>query len=183
MELLYTEFIYPIKHYFSTIKRNELVFDILLPLIVAIISGYAILKNQCTITPTNASELFKTIIMLLSIFIGFTIASITILMTTRDDRLKKNIKRIKNTQINVYQLMNISFIFVLISEITTLIFNLVCVLLLSYKITLFYKYLNMATFINIFLLSHIFLLNIRNITNFYFIMFVLNKDELQNNVP
>lgn len=180
MKILYTEFSYPIEHYFSTVESNEFIFDILLPFIISSVAAVVLFTKQGTIVPSDASEFFKTVITLLSILVGFTISNITILAATSDKLTILSTKKIKNKQVNLYQLMNINFIFVLFSEVATLIINLISVLLISYSIGFFEDNINWIIIIDIFLLSHIFLLNIRNITNFYFVLFDFNKNKSSN---
>jgi len=169
MSILYIEFIYPIKHYFQTIRKNEAIFDLIFPLLIGLTGYYVLEKFQCTILVTDAVDLLKTIITLLSILVGFTISSIAILATTSEKLNQETERVIGNKKINLYQLANITFIFVLFSEILTLVINLSAVVLISYDVISVIDHLNILIAVNIALISHILLINIRNITNFYFI--------------
>lgn len=173
MSFLYLEFLLPIKHYFSTLNKNETVFDLLIPVILGII-GFAIgVSLNVFIDKDNSIEFFKTLITLLSILVGFSITSLTIIASTSkltDTLMSVSTERkIGYTKINLYQLMNITFIFALFSEIFTLILNLCAVLLVSSNIILDIKWINIIILIDIILIAHIFLMNIRNVTNFYFV--------------
>lgn len=139
--------------------------------------GYYVLeKYQCTILATDAVELLKTVITLLSILVGFTISSIAILATTSEKLNQETERVIGNKKINLYQLSNIIFIFALFSEVLTLILNLSAVVLISYDVKSIIDHLNILVAINIVLISHILFINIRNITNFYFIFHYVKSD-------
>jgi hypothetical protein len=119
---------------------------------------------------TNAVTLLNTIITLLSILVGFTISSIAILASTSEKLNQETERVIGNKKINLYQLSNIIFIFALFSEVFTLFINLSAVVLISYDVKSIIDHLNILVAINIALISHILVINMRNITNFYFII-------------
>lgn len=170
MSIVYIEFLYPIVHYFKTIRKNEAVFDLVIPIFAGIAAIIVGILYNCVITPDNANDLFKTIITLLSILVGFTISSITILTATSEKLNIDTERKIGKNSINLYQLTNVIFIFTLFSEIITLVINLIAVLLISYEITFVIDHINKIVILDVILISHILLLNIRNITNFYFIL-------------
>lgn len=173
MRFLYLEFLLPIKHYFSTLKEDEAIFDLVIPLIFGVIGLALGLFLNISIDKNDSIEFFKVLIMLLSILVGFSITSLTIIASTSKltDTLMsvQTGREIGYTKINLYQLMNITFIFALFSEIFTLILNLCAVLLISFDIIIIHRCVNLIMLIDIMLISHIFLINIRNITNFYFV--------------
>lgn len=176
MSEIYIEFLYPIVHYIQTIRKNEAVFDLLIPILVGIVAIFVGILCNCIITPDNANDLFKTIITLLSILVGFTISSITILFATSEKLDIGTERKIGENKINLYQLTNIIFITTLFSEIITLVINLIAVLLVSYEITFVIDHINKIVILDVILISHILLLNIRNITNFYFILHKINSE-------
>lgn len=174
MSLLYIEFLYPINDYRKTLQRDEFIFDWIFPLLIAFFSAIYICKYDCTIAKESADSLFKTIITLLSILIGFTISSIAILTSTADKLKEIDTERsIGSTNISLYQLTNILFIFTLFSEIISLIINLIAVLMISYDIPLIVNHLNVFIVVDLFLISNVLFLNIRNMSNFYFILHIL----------
>ena len=178
MKIVYHEFLFPIIDYAKTLKLNEFLFDLFLPFIIAIVAGYFIIKNDCIILVESADSLFKTVITLLSILIGFTVSSITILAST-GSRIEEKMteRKIGKTKINLFQLTNIFFTFALFSEVFTLVINLMSVIMLSYNVKIVQNHLNELVVFNLFLLSHILLLNIRNMSNFYFIMHMTTKPD------
>lgn len=176
MSSMYTEYFYPISHYCKVINLDEAIFDLFIPFIIAL-SGYIVLYFfNGNITTTNIEELLKTIITLLSILIGFTITSVAILSSTKDNLIQETERHIGRTKVNLYQLSNIFFIFAIFSEILTLIINLSMLVLLYYNVQLITAHLNFLVALNIFLVSHILFLNFRNITNFYFILHSVKSD-------
>ncbi|ADE37479.1 hypothetical protein [Methanohalophilus mahii] len=167
---IYLEFTYPIEHYFTVATREEKIWDIVLPLIFGAIGYFLIIYFDFTIPTKNIDQLFPSVIILLSILIGFTISTVTILANSRDELKVETDRIIEEVKINLYQLMNIWFIITLFSEIIALVFNMVILLLASYGVPLVTNNINLIIAINIYLISQVLLLNVRNITNFYFIL-------------
>lgn len=170
MVIMYIEYIYLIEHYFKVIKKGEASFDLYLPIIITLIGSAILYLSHAVISEDNIKDLLQTIITLLSILVGFTIASIAILTTTTEHLNKKTERFIGDKQINLYQLSTIFFIFSLLSEILTLIIDLSALVLIFYEVKLIINHLNFFVALNILLVSHILFINIRNITNFYFII-------------
>lgn len=173
MRFLYTEFLLPIKHYFLTLKENEATFDLVFPLAFGVIGLLLGIFFKINIDQSNAIDFIKSLVTLLSILVGFSITSLTIIATaTKLTDTLMNVKtkrKIGYKEINLYQMMNITFIFALFSEMFTLILNLAVVLSISFSINFLIVHINSIILIDIVLISHIFLINIRNITNFYFV--------------
>lgn len=164
-KFLYLEFMQPIKDYFITLKKNEFVFEWIIPLILALTFYFFFTSNL-----DKYLESTPIMINVLAILVGFSIATITILSTTES----KNIKGLKKVlserklggkHLNLYQLLLITFSYILIIEISLLVFNL---LLNFFSITNNYL---IFFCINIFFIIHILFLNLRNITNIYFVFF------------
>lgn len=170
-KLLYIEFLFPIGDYFRTLNLKESVYEIFTPGVAAIIVYFKLLRPPVI---SGISEYFSSILTLLAILIGFSIASVTVLATNSSsnvEELKKTMteRKIGGEKVSLFRLIIITFIFALLIELFSLIFNLTYGLLyktghLKWLIEEYYA-------VNVFLLLHIFLLNIRNITNFYFIFF------------
>lgn len=177
MPFLYMEYIYPIMHYFKIIRKNEVIFDLVLPTIIAIIGFLIISSHAGVISNNDLKELLITIITLLAILVGFTISSIATLVTTSEKLDQKTERKIGDKFINLYQLSNIFLIFSLFSEIAALILNLSALVLISYSVKLLTNNLNILVAINILLISHILFITIRNITSFYFTQFVLHSNK------
>lgn len=163
------EFILLVFDYFKVLKRRDFVSEWVLPLII---SALVFVSNRgaCDLLESfrNSSG---TITNLLGVLIGFSIAVITLLLTASS----KNIEEIKTyttqykisgKQLTLYDLLLIHYSYSVVIEILLTIFNLIIPgLLKEYSPRLIVNLLNSF---NIFLVSHILLLTIRNITGFYF---------------
>ena len=122
---IYLEFLQLVKDYFATLKKNEFLFEWGIPIIVSVIFYF--------FSKTNLQEFSETLLIIinvLAILIGFSIATITILSTTSSKNvndLKKILseRKIGGQRITLYQLMMITFSFMLFIEIFLLIYNLI----------------------------------------------------------
>lgn len=169
---LYLEFLIPVKDYFATLKLREAIFDFLIPVMASEILYLYLLKDS----PYNDSikDFNGHILSFLSVFIGFSIAAVTLFITSNNkniERLQEDYsdgRKIGGRKITLYQLVLIIFTYALVIEVLALIFNLTYFLTSSINSSikslwsLFYA-------IDIFLLMHILSLNLRNITNLYFV--------------
>jgi len=168
-KFIYIEFHIPIRDYLSILTWKEAFFDLIIPLIVAIVS-YCFIFNCANID--KLATFTGLVINFLAILIGFSITSLTILSSESGnsfETLKKydSKRNIGNKPITGYQLILITFICVILVEFITLAYNLTYYLLwVNGFLT---SYVRIIIAINIFLMLHIIMLNIRNITNFFFI--------------
>lgn len=170
--LFYREHLFIIGDYWGTVNRSEAIFDVLIPLVGAAITYFTInLPNpQPSETPLVIS-LTETLISTLSILIGFSAASITILVTADN----KNIELLKSTQsrsrklggkpISLFKLANILFFAVLLSEFLALIF---CVIL-RFNPSFAIHHERMFCAVLFGLIMHIILSNVRCFTSLYFV--------------
>lgn len=168
-KVCYLEFLHPIRDYFATLKINEIIFDIALPLIASSIF-YIFLSVE--INSEKIVTFVGYIINLLAILIGFSITSVTIISSesgNKFDALRQidTDRLIGGRKISLHQLILINYIFVIIIEFIALIYNIFYYLLWISNCLVCHKRILLT--LSIFLLLHIVLLNIRNITNFYFI--------------
>lgn len=171
LKLFYLELFIPVIDYFKTIRLKESIFEWVFPAISCYFIYKNLGKNICLQSTINFSGY---IINFLAIFIGFSIASITILASggSKNIRRMENIKthrKVRGTEINLFQLMHITFYYLLFVEIVALI------VALSYSLYFdAHKFLNsfrLPFLLQIFLILHIMLLTFRNLTNFYFALF------------
>jgi hypothetical protein len=174
-QCFYLEFLYPITDYFRTLKWKEAYFELAFPLLIAILA-YCL-----SITTFNFDKLgsfIGYIINFLAILIGFSITAVTILSSESGRRFEmlqrtETKRNIGKKPISTYQLILITFIYVILVEFFTLAYNLAYYLFLMN--TLFQSYYRLIIGINIFLMFHVIMLNIRNITNFYFIFWKIEN--------
>lgn len=166
---VYMEWLFPVKDYYSSLRANERIFEIIIPVIIAILGTIVYSsKEKIHYAIEGLSNLLPTVI---SILIGFTVMLITLLLTGSGENVEKlkstplN-KRLYNKQIMLYQGLLIQFSYSLLSEI--------CLLLLI-LLYLFINGLNMCNsigsiilFLEIFLTLNILLSILRGIVNIYF---------------
>lgn len=121
---VYTEWMRPIIDYYMAIKKNEAMFEIIIPTVTAIICAglYNSFGDVCHALSALA-ELLPTAI---SILIGFTVMLITLLLTSSGeniDRLKKSTtdKELHGKKITLYQGLHIQFSHSLFAEIFLLL--------------------------------------------------------------
>lgn len=166
---VYTEWLFPVKDYYCSIRSNEVVFEIVIPLLCA---------GICSVSYFKAGKVFKALDGLsdllptaISILIGFTIMLITLLLTSSGenvDKLKKSQtdKVLYGHAVNLYQGLHIQFSHSLFSEI---------VLLLVIFVYLFWNGLGMPIkvavaflAVEVYLTLNILLSILRGITSLYF---------------
>lgn len=174
--VLYFEWLFPVKDYYITTSKNEIVFEIITPLAVGIVIALA---SVCLDVLEDATEeLSEVLITLLSMMIGFSIMLITLLLTSGGDGIDSlKTKMIENVRIkapiSLFQKLHIQFCYCLISEIFLLIFVLVYkfVALIQEKtgILIFFLVVFVAMTLNI-LLSIV-----RGITNVYFVYYAADN--------
>ncbi|MGG4549392.1 hypothetical protein ABER02_16645 [Rossellomorea marisflavi] len=173
-KLLYGEWLVPIVDYFRTLNKKEFYYEWVTPLLISFVIAlsYEYLGN----VEAALSKLRDILPDTLAILIGFTITCVTVLVASSGKTIdllknkKTDNRKIGKKTVSMYQWLLILFIYVLISQISLLIFIFFSSYLLSVYKTLYIIYATL--FIMTFLLLHILLLLIRNTTNFYFIFFI-----------
>jgi len=170
--LVYMEWIIPIIDYYWSLRKNEIVFEVIMPALVA---------TFCTVLYWKAGKLFIALdgianIMstAISILIGFTVMLITILLTSSGpsvDKLKdtETGRMLHNVNITLYQGLHIQFSHTLCSEVFLLL------------MILFYMFLSglhvpvcvgiVILIIEIYLTLNVLLSILRGVTNLYFSFF------------
>lgn len=167
---MYTEFLFLLSDYFKTLRSKLIFFEWLLPVFISLIVYFSIEEKSYL---KVANETSSNALTLLGILVGFSITVISLLNTASS----KNVEEIKKLitsyniggkNISLFQLILINMTYSVIIEILLIIFNLFIPLIWESfeKDTL----ILMNSF-NLFFLLHILLLNLRNMTDFYFILF------------
>jgi len=168
---MYLEFFILIVDYFRTLNKRIIIYEWLLPLVLGLIIFF-LLKIGANV---NATKIFKdNSINLLGILAGFSITIITIL-TTGHSRNLEQIKKVEtkvkigNNKVTLYRLLLINFTYSVILEAFLIIFCLTYPLVLSnLEIPIIGKYVVFSVLV--FLIIHVLLLTIRNLTDFYLII-------------
>ncbi len=167
---MYLEFLLIVNDYFKTLNKKYVFFEWGLPFVIAILIFY--LFNGFQILEP-AKKFIDTSITLLGIFVGFSITVITLLNTANNDNvqeIKKSITEVTigGRKITLFQLLLVNMTYSVVVEIISIIFNL-CLPLFLFKISC--NALKIILSLDLFLILHILMLTIRNITDFYFILF------------
>lgn len=165
------EFLLLVIDYFRTIKIRDFVLEWILPLLIGIAIYFSNTSN------CNVEELFKSVsgnvTSLLGVLIGFSVAVITILVTTNSKNIdeikaKETEYKISNKKLTLFDLMLINYTYSVVIEVLLTVFNLTAPNLL--RLSLSNNSMNLLNSVDVFLTCHVLLLILRNITNFYFIL-------------
>ena len=168
---MYLEFFILISDYLKTITKRIFLFEWILPLILSI-SIFFLLYYGKTLGVADAFK--NNSINLLGILVGFSITIITIL-TTGQSRNLEEIKKTKtktiinNKPISLYRLLLINFTYSVVIEVFLIIIFLTYPLInQNIEISRLFKLVVFSTLV--FMIIHILLLTIRNLTDFYLIL-------------
>lgn len=168
---MYLEFLLLIADYFRTVTKRIFIFEWILPFVI----GVGIFLLLFFGSSTSATIVFKdNAINLLGILVGFSITIITILTTGQGknlDEIKSKVTDIKinNEKITLFRLLLINFTYSVIIEVSLIIVCLIYPLLIeNIGMNLIVKYVGFS--ILVFLILHIMLLTMRNLTDFYLIL-------------
>lgn len=170
--LIYMEWLFPIKDYYCCLRKNEWIYEIIIPLVVAALCSVVYYCNQKTIIALDKlAEFLPTVI---SILIGFTVMLITLLLTSSGDNveiLKKTYsnKMLYKKRLTLYQGLHIQFSHSLFSEISLLL--IIFLFLFSSGIENIWDLTNIFLFIEIYLTLNILLSILRGVTSIYFSFF------------
>jgi hypothetical protein len=171
---IYGEWLVPVIDYYVTIKGNERNYEIILPLLIALISSsvYFIYGDSLRALMKLRDILPNT----LAILIGFTISCITILVASDSSTINSLKTRdsdnrvVREKLISIYQWLLITFVYILIVQV----FFLAFIFFVSFVLQIHRSigFITIALVIEVYCILHILFLLIRNITNFYFVFFV-----------
>lgn len=168
-KLIYMEWLIPIIDYYSSIRKNEAVFEIFTPLVASIICAIVyFLRGKLFVALDGLASLLPSAI---SILIGFTAMCITLLLTSSG----KSVERLKEIEtekvlhkkpITLYQCLHIQFSHSLFSEIFLLLLIFLYLFLSGFCIHIW----TAASFlmVEIYLTLNILLSILRGIANLYF---------------
>jgi hypothetical protein len=176
MKYFYTDyFIFPLD-YIGVIKKEEVIYEWLLPLIV-IIAGYWLGHGHLGIPVIK--EMLSIIINMFAILIGFNAAAIIILITT--DLSSNKIlgavsdRAILNVRITWFRFIYLNIAYSTITSLIILIIALLSLLFMPIVQTMALKYIRYAgevVFYGIlFGTLHVLLVTVRNTTNLYYVFF------------
>ncbi len=174
-KLIYMEWLFPIHNYYLTLKKNEVIYEVVSPILIATLS--VCLYSYSNKTSIALSELSQILPTTISILIGFTAMLITILLTSSGksvDELKEieTDVELNKKVVTLYQKLHIQLTHSLFNEII-----LMLIIFLYLFVSGLYKnkiFENITLFVSVFLILNILLSILRGITNIYF-SFYKNK--------
>ena len=162
---MYLEFVILIWDYLKTLNTRKVLYKIVIPLIPTIITIFSFSEKL-----NIFREIVNTSIDIIGILLGFSIATITIFITGNG----KNIDKIKSTKTNItigeegislYRLILINFGYSIVIEILFILLYIVTPLFCNISsIIVIYS-------IMVYMIIHLLLVTLRNMTDFYLIMF------------
>lgn len=173
--ILFLEWVFPLKDYYLSTSQNELIFENLMPIIIAAITTIICECNKVVALSTD--KLAEILLTLTSVLIGFSVMLVTLLLTSSGDGVnvlkeKKTSKKIYDKSVNLFQKLHIQFVTSLINEIILLL-----LVLLYYFISGMIKEgVWQCAFLLVFVYMILFILLsiMRGITNVYFSYYISN---------
>ena len=165
---LYLEFLVPVRDYFSTINKKELLFEWGLPFLFSFIA-YFYLSIGGIQYQNNVNKLNSEILGTLSVLLGFSMASVTLLVTSSSTSInalkgKDSDRRIVQKTVKMYQLILITFTFLMLVELLGMFLNISYSFFLD---TLGDSFWKEFTCLNLLIMAHVIFLNVRNLVNIY----------------
>lgn len=165
----YFEWMHPIKDYFVTCERNEVYFEVVFPIIVAVLS--VVVCTMVDKVDLATRELAALLMSLTSILIGFSIMLVTLLLTGGGEGIKKlqskfSKKTLNNNPMTLFQKLHVQFVYTLIVEIILLLS-----IMFFYFLTSFLengRWETIFLFLFVFMIMNILLSILRGVTNIYF---------------
>lgn len=173
---VYTEWLRPIFHYYVTLKKNEAMFEVIIPAMISIICS----RIYCNagkegVALKQLAELLPTAI---SILIGFTVMLITLLLTSSGSSIdtikeKETNKQLHKKPVSLYQGLHIQFSHSLFAEILLLLLIFLYLFLdgLGWMSKLEGVFLMIETYLTLNILLSI----LRGVANLYFSFYNTNN--------
>ncbi|PKP23047.1 MAG: hypothetical protein CVU05_01330 [Bacteroidetes bacterium HGW-Bacteroidetes-21] len=168
---MYLEFLLLLSDYFKTLTKRLFIYELIIPAIIGVLI-YCLLKNGAVVS--SCANFRNNSLTLLGVLVGFSITIITILTTGNSRNLEeiKNIKtkvKIGSQEASLFRLLLINFTYSVVIEIFLIIVNLIYPLIAdNYRMRIEIKYIGFSLIV--FLIVHVLLLTIRNLTDFYMII-------------
>ena len=170
--IVFMEWLIPVLDYYASVRKSEAVFEMLVPLIIAIISSCVYgAVGKITIALDALADLLPSAI---SILIGFTVMFITLLLTSETPAInalkaEATQNKVHGKYITLYQKLHI--------QLTESLFSEIMLLLITFGY-LFYKGIGSSDAfeavilaIEVYLTLHILLGIIRSMTHLYCIYY------------
>lgn len=166
MKYCYTDYSFAILDYFSIIRKNEFIFEWILPFLTAVVSY---LWGRDAVTDEFLKSFISALTNIFAILVGFTITAIAIFTTAdinKHEILCKMSKReINGVEVPYFRFVYVNLIFSSVAGLIMIALALLSLFLLSVlKGEIILAILVFGTLLNLFL-------SVRNATNLYLIFF------------
>lgn len=163
---LLNEVLIPVGDYFRTLRRNEIIYEWLLPLVLAVFGGFFLLYADLQ----QIQRINATITNFTAILVGFSVAALSIVAsssgkTTEELKNHKTPRKIHGVTISLYRLTLANFIYLLAVEFFIVLMGILH-LLAQPLLSVTYARWTYAPIL--FLFIHAVFLNLRNLSAFYF---------------
>lgn len=167
---MYKSYLILINDYLFTLKKN-VYFDIFLPFFTSIILGLLLINNQLNFDKNFVANLTTV----LGILAGFNVTAITILTSTNNKTIeelkeKKTGIMVDGLEVSFFRKLYILISYSILICLVTIIFNTIGYLI-KWEYFISQSKISILKIVDIFLILHIFFVNIRNITSLYFLYF------------
>ncbi len=167
---MYKSYLVLINDYLFTLKKN-VYFDIFSPFILSIILGFFLTNNLLNFDKNFVVNLTTV----LGILAGFNVTAITILTSTNNETVEKLKEKKTGIMVDGLEVSFFRKLYILISYsilicLITIILNTIGYLI-KWEYFISKNKISILKIIDIFLILHIFFVNIRNITSLYFLYF------------
>ena len=163
------EFVYLIADYFKTLERRITLYDWVLPTLISIVFSVLIWHGNISSVVVGFKN---SVISVLGILVGFSITLITIIITSNNENLQElkttssNV-RIGDSYISIYRLLLINYSYTVVIEVFIIVFCLLYPFILA-TLNIPYCIKIIGFGMLLFWVLHVFLITVRNLTDFYF---------------
>ncbi|MGH1387512.1 hypothetical protein [Kordia sp.] len=168
---MFKDYLLLINDYLMTLGKGVW-FDIITPLFIAVISFFLFKYDIIYLS----KDFIGNVLSVLGILAGFSITSVTILTSSENDKINELKSYMTGKVVDGLEISRFRKIYIMISysvlvTLFVIILNIVAYLFPWSKLGVNLNFLYTLKTLELFLLIHIFLLNIKNITYLYFIFF------------
>lgn len=180
---MFRSYLVLIKDYYLSLKEN-IYFDIVLPVLIAGTIGFFLWRGDFVFT----EDIVNNIVQTLGVLAGFSLTAVSMLTTT-DSKTTTKLKQkltgniIRDEDISAFRQFYILVSYSILISLIVIVLNSIAIMIDWNRFVGKSLIVNTLKAIDIFLILHIFLVNIRNITYLYFIYYdeTNSTDQTKNN--
>lgn len=176
---MYLEPLIIIADYFKSLKWREAIYDLVFPIIFSTLITIRNIEGNPDVLSKELATLSTNLIAIIGILTGLSIAILTVASGNESGSFKKmRARKIDRNlsgkkDITLYQYFVMLLAYTIVTGSALLLYNIFLSILISDAKSI--MVMQICFGLNLFLLSHIILLHIRNASNFYFS--ILSEDD------